>query len=74
MPLAELSSSRAGCRLQFQQWLQGQGVSIRSPSPKGWMMGVDLATCWQGLTVTVAGPEKEGRGSHCEEGEGWDSG
>lgn len=30
-----LSSARAGCGLQFQQGLQGQGLSIISPSPKG---------------------------------------
>lgn len=51
----------------------GPGSVYQKPISKG-MMGVDLATCRQGLTVTVAGPEKEGRGSHCEEGEGWDSG
>lgn len=62
-----LSSARAGSELQFQQWLQGQGLSIESPVSKG-MTGMELAACLCGLTVTVAGPGKEGRGPHFKEG------
>lgn len=67
-PAAELPELRQG-----RVWATVPAVAVgsatvyRKPISQG-MIGVELAACLCGLAVTVAGPEKEGRGSHFKEG------
>lgn len=68
MPRAELPELRQG-----RVWATVPAVAAASGTvyqkhiSKG-MIGMELAACLCGLAVTVAGLEKEGRGSHFKEG------
>jgi hypothetical protein len=47
--------------------VSGSGTVYHKLISKG-MIGKEIAACLCGLAVTVAGPKKEGRRSHLEEG------